>query len=109
LLLEMINTQTPANIACEDGGCLAFQDVNPQAAVHVLIVPKKVIATTDDLTEVDEGTVGHLQLVAVKLAKEFGLSEGYRLVLNCKGHGGQTVPHLHLHPLGGRPFHWPPG
>jgi histidine triad (HIT) family protein len=109
IFLKIINKQIPAKIAYEDDRCLAFHDVNPQAPVHVLIVPKKVIATTDDLTEADEGIVGHLNLVAVKLAKELGLSEGYRLVLNCKGHGGQTVPHVHLHLLGGRQFGWPPG
>src|SRR6516165_3217407 len=108
IFLKIIEKQIPAKIAYEDDRCLAFHDVNPQAPVHVLIVPKKVIATTDDLTEADEGIVGHLHLVAVKLAKEFGLSEGYRLVLNCGEGAGQTVPHLHLHLLGGRDFSWPP-
>jgi histidine triad (HIT) family protein len=109
IFLKIINKQIPARIAFEDDRCLAFHDVNPQAPVHVLIIPKKVIATTDDLVDEDRETVGHLHLVAVRLAKELGLAEGYRLVINCKGHGGQTVPHLHLHLLGGRPLGWPPG
>jgi histidine triad (HIT) family protein len=109
IFLKILNKQIPARIAYEDDRCLAFHDVNPQAPVHVLVIPRKVIPTADDLTEADRETVGHLHLVAAKLAKELGLSEGYRLVINCKGHGGQTVPHLHLHLLGGRPFGWPPG
>ena len=109
LFLKIINKQVPAKIAYEDDRCLAFHDVNPQAPVHLLIIPKKVIPTHDDLTAADAGMVGHLHLVAANLAGQLGLKEGYRLVLNCKGHGGQTVPHLHLHLLGGRQFHWPPG
>ena len=88
---------------------LAFRDIRPQAPVHVLIIPKKVIPTVDDLTSADKETVGHLHVVAKDLAAKLGLKEGYRLVLNCKWHGGQTVPHLHLHLLGGRKFTWPPG
>ena len=109
LFLKIINKQIPAKIAYEDDLCLAFHDVNPQAPVHVLIIPKQVIATHDDLTAADAELVGHLHEVAVKLAGQFGLGQGYRLVINCKGHGGQTVPHLHMHLLGGRPFGWPPG
>ena len=109
LFTRIINKQIPARIAFEDEVCLAFHDVNPQAPVHVLIIPKKVIATHDDLTAADKEIVGHLHLVAQKLARELNLDEGYRLVLNCKGQGGQTVPHLHLHLLGGRAFSWPPG
>jgi histidine triad (HIT) family protein len=109
IFLKIINRQIPAKVAYEDDTCLAFHDVNPQAPVHVLIIPKKVIATHDDLTDADKELVGHLHLVAVRLAKKFGLDEGYRVVVNCKGYGGQTVPHLHMHLLGGRPFSWPPG
>jgi len=109
IFLKIINKQIPARIAHEDDVCVAFHDVNPQAPVHILIVPKKVIATVDDLTAADKETVGHLHLVAKELAGKLGLKEGYRLVINCKGHGGQTVPHLHLHLLGGRQFTWPPG
>jgi len=109
LFLKIINKQIPAKVVYEDDRSLAFHDVNAQAPVHVLIIPKKVIATHDDLTAADAELVGHLHVVAVKLAGQLGLGEGYRLVINCKGHGGQTVPHLHMHLLGGRPFGWPPG
>ena len=109
LFQKIIARKIPAKIAYEDDRCLAFHDVNPQAPVHVLVIPRQVIPTADDLTAADEATVGHLHLVAAKLAKELGLSEGYRLVINCKGHGLTAVPHLHLHLLGGRPFGWPPG
>ena len=109
LFLKIINKQIKANIAYEDDLCLAFHDINPQAPVHVLLIPKKVIATHDALTEADASLLGHLHLVAIKLAKQLKLDEGYRLVVNCKELGGQTVPHLHMHLLGGRNFHWPPG
>jgi histidine triad (HIT) family protein len=109
LFQKIIDKQIPANIVYEDDRCLAFRDINPQAPTHVLIIPRKVIPTHDDLTEADRDLVGHLHLVAAKLAKQFGLTDGYRLVLNCRERAGQTVPHLHLHLLGGRDFRWPPG
>ena len=109
IFLKILNKQIPAKIAYEDNRCLAFHDVNPQAPVHVLIIPRKVIATHDDLTEEDRELVGHLHLVAAKLAKQLGLHEGYRVVVNCRERAGQTVPHLHLHLLGGREMTWPPG
>jgi histidine triad (HIT) family protein len=106
---KIIDRQIPAEIVYEDDRCLAFKDIRAVAPVHVLIIPKKVIATHDDVTEADEALIGHLHVAAAKLAKQFGLSDGYRLVLNCKESAGQTVPHLHLHLLGGRPLAWPPG
>jgi histidine triad (HIT) family protein len=106
---KIINRQIPANIVHEDDHCLAFKDINPQAPVHVLIIPRKVIPTHADITEVDRDLLGHLHLVAARLARELGLQAGYRLVLNCQEQAGQTVPHLHLHLLGGRPMAWPPG
>ena len=109
IFLKIIERKIPAKIAYEDDSCLAFHDINPQAPVHVLIIPKKVIATHDDVTEADEALLGHLHVVAAKLAKQLGLTDGYRLALNCKEGAGQTVPHLHLHLLGGRAFGWPPG
>jgi len=109
LFLKIIERKIPADIVYEDDRSLAFRDINPQAPVHVLIVPKKVIPTHADLTEADKELVGHLHLVAAKLAQQFGLTDGYRLVLNCREGAGQTVPHLHLHLLGGRLMHWPPG
>jgi histidine triad (HIT) family protein len=109
IFLKIANKQIPARIIYEDEQCLAFHDINPQAPVHVLIIPRKVITTHADVQDADRDLLGHLHLVAAKLAKQLGLEEGYRLVLNCKEGAGQTVPHLHLHLLGGRTFSWPPG
>ena len=106
---KIIDRKIPADIIYEDDRCLAFRDVNPQAPVHVLIIPRKVIATHADISEEDRDILGHLHLVAAKLAGQLGVSAGYRLVINCKEPAGQTVPHLHLHLLGGRPMRWPPG
>ncbi len=109
LFQKILDKQIPVDVVYEDDRCLAFRDINPQAPTHVLIIPRKVIPTHDDLTEADEALVGHLHVVAAKLARQFGLANGYRLVLNCRESAGQTVPHLHLHLLGGRDFRWPPG
>ena len=106
---KIIDKLIAAKIAYEDDQCLAFHDVNPQSPVHVLIVPKKVIRTHNDIGPEDKDLLGHLHLVAVKLAQQLGLEEGYRLVINCKELAGQTVPHLHMHMLGGRKMNWPPG
>jgi histidine triad (HIT) family protein len=106
---KIIDRQIKANIIYEDDRALAFHDVNPQAPVHVLIIPRKVIRTHADITDEDRELLGHLHLVAARLAGQLGLQEGYRLVLNCKEGAGQTVPHLHLHLLGGREMRWPPG
>jgi histidine triad (HIT) family protein len=109
LFQKIIDKQIPADIIYEDEQCLAFRDVHPQAPTHVLIIPRKVIATHAELTDGDAELLGHLHLVAVKLAKQLKLDDGYRLVINCLDRAGQTVPHLHMHLLGGRDFHWPPG
>lgn len=109
LFLKILNKEIPATIVHEDEHCLAFRDVRPQAPVHVLIIPRKVIRTHDDLTADDRDLLGHLHLVAVRLADQLGLGEGYRLVINCRERAGQTVPHLHMHLLGGRDLAWPPG
>jgi histidine triad (HIT) family protein len=109
IFLKIINKEMSANIAHEDEHCLAFHDIHPQAPVHVLIIPKKVIRTHADITPEDQAVVGHLHLVAVKLAKELGLAAGYRLIINCDEQAGQTVPHLHMHLMGGRALGWPPG
>ena len=106
---KIIDRKIPADIVYEDDRCLAFRDVNPQAPVHVLIIPKKVIRTHADITDEDRDVLGHLHLVAARLAEQLGIQDGYRLVLNCREQAGQTVPHLHLHLLGGRAFGWPPG
>jgi histidine triad (HIT) family protein len=109
IFLKIIDKQIPANIVYEDEQCLAFRDINPQAPTHVLIIPRKVIPTHADVTEADRELLGHLHLVAARLAVQLGISDGYRLVLNCLERAGQTVPHLHLHLLGGRDLGWPPG
>ena len=106
---KIIDKLIAAKIAYEDDQCLAFHDINPQAPVHVLIIPKKVIRTHDELQPADKELLGHMHMVAIKLAEQLGLKDGYRLVVNCKEQGGQTVPHLHMHLLGGREMRWPPG
>lgn len=106
---KIIDKEIPANLVHEDELCLAFHDINPQAPTHVLIIPKKAIPTHADITAEDAPLLGHLHMVAHKLAQELGLAEGYRLVINCGDRGGQTVPHLHMHLMGGRFMSWPPG
>ncbi len=106
---KIIDKQIPARLVHEDEQCLAFHDIGPKAPVHVLIIPRKEIRTHDDLQPEDAALVGHMHLIAVKLARDLGLHDGYRLVINCKERGGQTVPHLHMHLLGGRDLTWPPG
>jgi len=109
LFTRIIKREIPAEIVHEDEQCVAIKDINPQAPTHVLIIPRKVIATHADLVEADGELMGHLHLVAVRLAQQLGLTDGYRLVINCQDRGGQVVPHLHLHLLGGRQMTWPPG
>jgi histidine triad (HIT) family protein len=106
---KIIDGEMKADVIYQDDQCLAFRDITPKAPTHVLIIPRKVIPTHDDLTDADGPLLGHLHLVAKRLASELGLKDGYRLVLNCRESAGQTVPHLHLHLLGGREFTWPPG
>ena len=106
---KIVDKLIPAIVVHEDDQCLAFKDINPQAPVHVLIIPRKVIRTHADITAEDKELLGHLHLVAAKLAKQLDLKDGYRLVVNCKEQAGQTVPHLHMHLLGGREMTWPPG
>ena len=109
LFLKIVEKKIPARIAYEDEHCLAFHDINPQAPVHVLIIPRKVIPTHADVRPEDRELLGHLHLVAARLARQLGLAEGYRVVINCRERAGQTVPHLHVHLLGGRDMTWPPG
>lgn len=102
--------EIPADIVYEDDEVLGFRDVNPQAPVHVLFIPKRPIATLDDATADDALLLGRLQLAAAAYARQEGLAaKGYRTVINCNEDGGQTVFHLHLHLLAGRRFSWPPG
>ncbi len=109
IFLKILDKEIPARIVYEDDRCIAFHDVHPQAPVHVLIIPRKVIPTHADLKAEDIELLGHLHLVAAQLAEKLGIGDGYRLVLNCKERAGQTVPHLHFHLLGGRDLSWPPG
>jgi histidine triad (HIT) family protein len=99
----------PAKLVSEDDRAIAFRDINPQAPTHVLIVPRKHIASLNDLTDDDAALVGHLHVVARKIAAAEGISEGYRTLFNTGPGSGQTVFHIHLHLLGGRPLGWPPG
>lgn len=109
IFLKILEKKIPARLVHEDEHCIAFHDVNPQAPVHILIIPRKVIPTHADIAAEDRELLGHLQLVAAQLAEKLGIGDGYRLVLNCKERAGQTVPHLHFHLLGGRDLTWPPG
>ena len=109
IFLDIAEKMLPADLVHEDERCVALRDINPQAPVHVLIIPRKVIPTHDAVTEEDRDLLGHLHVVAARLAEQLGVGDGYRLVINCKDRAGQTVPHLHLHLLGGRPMRWPPG
>tara|TARA_R110002111_G_scaffold262694_1_gene340250 strand:- start:204216 stop:204563 length:348 start_codon:yes stop_codon:yes gene_type:complete len=106
---KIIDREIPAEIVYEDELCLAFKDVNPQAPVHVLVIPKQEIPSMAHLGNIDQELAGHLMLTVGKLAKMFGLENGYRMIVNTGTEGGQTVDHLHLHLLGGRSMHWPPG
>jgi histidine triad (HIT) family protein len=110
LFCKIINKEIPSDIVFEDENILAFKDIDPQAPVHILIIPKEHITTTNDLEENHKELIGEIHLVAKNLAKEFGISaDGYRTVLNCNKSGGQAVYHIHLHLLGGRQMKWPPG
>lgn len=106
---RIIDKEIPANIIYEDDVCLVFYDVNPQAPVHVLLIPKEEIASLATATPEQQTLLGHLQLVLQKLARDLHLDGGYRVVTNCGNDGGQSVPHLHYHLLGGRQLGWPPG
>lgn len=102
--------EIPADIVYEDDDVVAFRDLNPQAPTHVLVVPRKPIPTLNDADAEDAELIGRLFLAAAKVARQEGFAEqGYRTLINCNAHGGQTVFHLHVHLLGGRPLQWPPG
>jgi len=102
--------EIPAKIVREDAIAVAFEDINPHAPLHVLVVPRQHIATLNELTDGDEALVGHLVGMARDIARDRGFDDsGYRTVFNCNADGGQTVFHIHLHLLGGRSLTWPPG
>lgn len=106
---KIIRREIPADIVYEDDLALAFKDVNPQAPVHILVIPKQPIAQISDAESKDHALMGHLLLTAKRVAQQVGLDNGYRIVINNGSDGGQTVYHLHLHILGGRQMKWPPG
>lgn len=108
---KIIDKEIPVDIVYEDEKCLAFKDINPQAPVHILIIPKKEIRSMNDIDpKVDQEILGHLMVKAHEIAKEQKIGEeGYRLVANTNKNGGQSVDHLHIHILGGRSLKWPPG
>ena len=110
IFTEIINREIPADIVYEDDICLAFRDINPQAPVHILIIPKKEIVSISTLTEEDNAILGHMMLKTAEIAKQEGIEEsGYRVVTNINEDAGQSVFHLHFHILGGRKMTWPPG
>ena len=108
LFCKIVRKEIPAKIVAESPECVAFRDINPQAPTHVLVIPREHVASLNEAT--DAAMIGRLALFAAEIAKREGVSEGgYRLVINTNADAGQTVFHVHLHLLGGRPFRWPPG
>ncbi|HET7104311.1 MAG TPA: histidine triad nucleotide-binding protein [Terracidiphilus sp.] len=109
LFCKIIDGSIPSAAVYQDELCYAFSDINPQAPVHVLVTPRAHIASLDDADESQRGLLGHLLWVSAEIARAKGLGKGYRAVINTGADGGQTVDHLHVHVLGGRPLTWPPG
>ncbi len=110
LFCKLIKKEIPSKVVYEDEEVFAFEDVNPQAPIHILVIPKKHIPTSLDIKEEDNELIGRMYQTANNIAKDKGISEkGFRLVMNCNEEAGQTVFHIHLHLLGGRIMHWPPG
>ena len=110
IFTKIINKEIDANIVYEDDDILAFEDINPQAPTHILIIPKKEIQTANDIQEEDTSLIGRLVLIAKDIAKQKGIEkDGYRLIMNCNDDGGQKVFHIHMHLIGGRKLSWPPG
>jgi len=106
---KIIDREIPAKLVHEDELCIAIHDIQPQAPVHVLVIPKKPLLRLAEAGVADQALLGHLLLTAAALAKQLGLAQGYRVVINNGPHGGESVPHLHVHLLGQRPMAWPPG
>ncbi len=110
LFCKIIAREIPAKIVYEDEKIIAIEDINPAAPLHILLIPKQHIASLNEVTDADIGILGHIQVIASRLAENMQVSEnGYRLVNNCGVWGGQTIFHLHYHLLGGREMGWPPG
>ena len=109
LFCKIIEGTIPSKAVYQDEQCFAFSDINPQAPVHFLVAPREHIDSLAQAGKEHAALLGHLLLAAAEIARSKGLSDGYRVVINTGDHGGQTVDHLHVHVLGGRPMHWPPG
>jgi histidine triad (HIT) family protein len=109
IFAKIIRREIPADIVYEDNLAIAFRDINPQAPVHILVIPKQPIVQLSDAESQDHALMGHLLLTVKRVAEQVGLANGYRVVINNGADGGQTVSHLHLHILGGRQMQWPPG
>lgn len=110
IFCKIAEKKIPSKIVHEDERAVAFEDVNPQAPIHVLVIPRRHVASVSELQAADAGLLGHLMLTGAAVAKQKGIAEsGYRLVANTGPNAGQSVFHLHFHLLGGRPMHWPPG
>ena len=109
LFCRILQGEIPSRAVFSDELCHAFADIQPQAPTHILIIPRKHIASLAETTAEEAGLLGHLMAKAAEIARERNLGGGYRVVVNTGGDGGQTVDHLHLHLLGGRAMHWPPG
>lgn len=109
IFCKIASGEIPAKMAHEDKRCIAFYDLHPQAPTHVLVVPRRHLASVADAQPEDADLLGHLLMIATQLASQLGLTKGFRTVINTGADGGQTVNHLHVHLLGGRAMHWPPG
>jgi len=109
LFERIIAREIPAKIEQEDEHCIVIHDIDPQAPIHLLVVPKIVIPRITEARSEEQSILGHLLLTAASVAKKLNLEKGFRIVINCGQDGGETVPHLHVHLLGGRPMTWPPG
>ena len=109
LFQKMMAGELPGEFCYEDKQCIALEDINPQAPTHLLVIPRKPVPRLAEAEEADLSLLGHLLLVARRLARERQLEDGFRVVINNGRHGGESVPHLHVHLLGGRPLTWPPG
>ncbi len=107
---KILDGAIPTQKIYEDDHCIAFKDIHPQAPVHILIIPRKEIPTLADAKPEDQALLGHLMIKTTEIARQLGIEEqGYRVVINCRQHGGQEVAHLHIHLLAGRQLKWPPG
>lgn len=110
IFCRIVEKKTPASVVFEDAHVVAIEDINPQAPVHLLVIPRKHISTTMDIKDGDQALIGHMHQVAGRMAGERGIAgRGFRTVMNCNREAGQTVFHIHLHVLGGRDMGWPPG